>query len=447
MKHAKPINRRKRQKKILNILLVLLVIAIVVAAETIYRDYQARPGFLEKIWIEERGSDYITVAWEKPRNVYRFVVTYNGKVRHVPGVHSSVKLTDLEENTDYKISVRADSRSRQGFETLSESARTKNNQSIEGPKEQMKFANVPVDLKQTAETDISYTSDNKHMVVTDGKVKFTRPGKYLVTAKAEETNDYAEETETIKVTVLDTVNADVDEATPHVFYKLNRKNCELVRTVKGVKEGVTPQSFVHNNGEYVVLYSVSGNKTQRIIKFGKKKTVIKPKANLGHCNGLTIADGRYYMVKGGSPDGVSFNLTSDYKPFRLPNNAAGIAYDESNEMFYTAQHMVIASYDKDLNELNTFNRIHRNYRNYSQDCGAYKGIMMHCVSGSDFQGTNYIDFYDMLNWKYIGSIECQLNEVESLIVDDDGYIQLLCNTKKSEDNIWKTPINMKMLTE
>ena len=73
--------------------------------------------------------------------------------------------------------------------------------------------------------------------------------------------------------------------------------------------------------------------------------------------------------------------------------------------------------------------------------------MMHCVSGSDLQGTNYLDFYDMLHEKYLGSVECSLNEVESLIVDEEGYIQLLCNTKGPDDYIWKTPLNMKMLMD
>lgn len=448
MKHSKPVNRRHKQKKILKALLILLAITLVVAAETIYRDFQARPGFLEKIWIDERGSDYITVAWEKPRNVYRYVVTYNDKVRHVAGVHSKVKLTELEENTDYIISVRADSRSRQGFETLTESARTKNNQKIKGLKEQVKFANYPVDLKQTAETDISYSSDNKHMVVTEGLVKFTRPGKYLVTAKAEETNDYAEETETIKVTVLDTVNVDVDKATPHIFYTLNEKNCERVRSVKGVKEGIYPQSFTYNDGNYVVLYTVKGDKSQRIIKFGGKKTVIKPKAFLGHCNGMTIADDRYYMVRGDGSEGVSFDLSAkDFKTFKLPNDASGIAYDESKELFYTTQRNVMATYDKNFNEISSCNRIHRNYIHYSQDCGAYNGILMHCVFVTSYPITNFIDFYDMENQKYLGSIECQINEVESIIVDEDGYIQLLCNTRHTTDYIWKTPINIKMLTE
>ena len=72
---------------------------------------------------------------------------------------------------------------------------------------------------------------------------------------------------------------------------------------------------------------------------------------------------------------------------------------------------------------------------------------MHCVSGKNPQGTNYIDFYDLISNRYIGSAECELNEVESLIVDDEGYIELLSIGNNNKNYIWKTPINMQELSE
>ena len=70
MKHFKQKqSNRNRRKKQLKVLSVLLLIVLAVLAFTVYRDYKARPGFLEKIWIEERGADYITVAGERARNV------------------------------------------------------------------------------------------------------------------------------------------------------------------------------------------------------------------------------------------------------------------------------------------------------------------------------------------------------------------------------------------
>ena len=116
MKHAKKESpkkriRRKRVKQ-LKVLLVLLIIALAGAGITIYRDYQARPGFLEKVWIADRGADYITIAWEKPRNVYKYVITYNGKTIEVGGRNNEAKITELTEDTAYEFSVRADSRER-----------------------------------------------------------------------------------------------------------------------------------------------------------------------------------------------------------------------------------------------------------------------------------------------------------------------------------------------
>ena len=248
--------------------------------------------------------------------------------------------------------------------------------------------------------------------------------------------------------MLDTVNVDANGATPHIFYKLNKDNCELKMSIRGVKESKVPQSFEYIDGNYYVIYVVKGDKTQRIISFGDKKTVFKPKMNLGHSNGLTLADGKFYEVNGKNSDVVSFDPSNkDYRSFKLPYDASGIAYDEMNQMFYTSHREGMTTYDKSFNVVNHFGRISRSGTHYSQDSGAYKGIMMHCVSGKDLQGINYIDFYDMLHQKYIGSIECDLNELESLLVNEEGYLELLSNTRSDEDYIWKTPININMLID
>lgn len=449
MKHARKKDYKiEKQKKTLKVLLILLGLTLMATAATIYRDYQARPGFLKKIWISDRGADYITVAWEKPRNTYRYAITYNNKSIYVSGFRSEMRLTGLDEDTEYTISVRADSKKREGFEALTETARTKRTQSITGKDTQMKFVNTLVDLKMGAETDITYSSENKNMKVMGDKVMFTRPGKYNVTVRSKETNSYAADVKKITVEVLDSVNVDAEGADPHVFYKLNKKNCELIMNITGTKEARTPQSFVYSDGKYVVLYVGKNNKPQRIITFGDKRSVIKPKADLKHCNGLTISGDWFYEVNIKGPGCVSFDKSfEEFYSFDLPYDASGISFDPRTELFYVSQYKGMTTYDKEFNAINHFGRIKRSTKHYPQDCGSYAGIMMHCVSGPDFHGTNYIDFYDMLQAKYIGSIECELDEVESLIVDDEGYIELLCNTKKLEDCIWKTPINMKMLLD
>ena len=79
---------------------------------------------------------------------------------------------------------------------------------------------------------------------------------------------------------------------------------------------------------------------------------------------------------------------------------------------------------------------------YTQDCGGDSGIMFHCLSGSSKHGVNYIDIYNMYQGTYLGTLRCDLSEVESCIVDEDGYLEILANNSTKEDYIWKTPLNV-----
>jgi hypothetical protein len=71
--------------------------------------------------------------------------------------------------------------------------------------------------------------------------------------------------------------------------------------------------------------------------------------------------------------------------------------------------------------------------------------MLRCLSGSSKHGTNYIDIYDMKHGKYLGSFSCDLSEVESCIVDDEGFLEILANNTSGTDYIWKTDINIETL--
>ena len=450
MKHAKKneklLRKRKRRVKRVKILTFLLVLALVGAAITIYRDYNARPGFLENIWISDRSDDYITVAWERPRNVYKFIVTYNGETVEVSGRKKNVTITGLTPDTDYKITVRADSREREGFEELEEQARTKKSQTIEGEAEQIRFANRPVDLKQTAITDLTYAPGKGYTVTDDGKIVFTEEGNITVTANASETEEYGGASREIKVEVLGTVSTPAAGAKQHVFYRLDSSNCEVIRTIKGTKEAYKPQSFVKKDGKYVVAYILED--VQRIVTFGNKKSVAEPAEDLGHANGLTIANGRCYSVRGLDYKCVTFDdPKGEYGSFDLKYHASGIAYDEVNNMFYTTSRGLLVTYDGNFNYIKHSERVDRKTQFYAQDCAAYDGILMQAISGQGYMGVNYIDFYDMNNDTYLGSIECDLDEIESIIVDEEGYLELLCNKVGYEDHIWKTPFNIKKLCE
>ena len=71
--------------------------------------------------------------------------------------------------------------------------------------------------------------------------------------------------------------------------------------------------------------------------------------------------------------------------------------------------------------------------------------MFRCLSGSSKHGTNYIDLYDMKKGRYLGTFTCDLSEVESCIVDKDGFLEILANNSSNTDYIWKTNINVNSL--
>ena len=448
MKHAakeQKTTKKQKQIRLIIILSVLFLLALAGAAITIYRDYQARPGFLEKVWVSERGADYLIVSWDKVRNVERYVVTCNGKTVEASGRADSAKVDGLKEDSYYEVSVRADSREREGFEAVTAEAWTKKATHISGEDEQIKLPNRPTDLGLTAETRVIYKPGPGYSVTPEGKILFTGTGEVTVTAETEATEEYASSVKEIKVTVLDFVNVDPKNAEPHIIYSLDRDNCEYVMAVSGNDKAIYPQSFAYLDGEYIICF-IQDNR-QRIVTYGSEKNVYKPEMDLGHANGLTVAGGSCYSVRGyGSTICVVFDPpNSNYGSFELQYGASGIAYDPVTGMFFTSSNKRLVAYDSGFNVVKKIRTIKHKGTYYVQDCGAYGGILMHCVSGEDMQGTNYIDFYDMEAGKYLGTAKCELNEIESLIVDDEGYIELLSLGRGGSHCIWKTPINMKKL--
>ena len=436
----------KQQKRQLLLLVILLEIVVMVGVASAYMEYRARPAALEEIWIADRGGDYITVAWKRVKNVDKYVVTYNGETVSVSGRQKQVKIEGLTPDTDYQISVRADSKDREGFEILEEMASTKKLAQITGADSLMKFTNRPVDLKQTAATSVTYMPGDGYKVTDDGRIILTKAGVISVTAKSADTEEYASTTKIIKVDAVEMVDTAASGSTPHTIYKLDKNNCECLMTIRGDGEIRGPQSFAYENGRYLIAYITNDSSEQRVISFGGEgKKIYKPELDLGHTNGFTIANGRCYSVRGdGKKTCITFDSSnSNFGSFDLAYGASGIAFDEMNSMFYTSSRKKLIAYDSNFNVVNSVDRVTRNVKYGVQDCGAYGGILMHCVSGEDVQATNYIDFYDMESSKYLGTIECELNEVESLVIDDEGYIVLLCNILGLDDFIWKTPINMK----
>ena len=196
---------------------------------------------------------------------------------------------------------------------------------------------------------------------------------------------------------------------------------------------------------------------QRIITFDKDgdgKSVSVPGRSLGHPNGFCYANSNKtcYCVKGWSGRAVTYKPeTGEYGVINFPYGASGVGYDRIDDRIYTSSRTAMVSYsitDSGYEVQTRCGVVKHSGSNATQDCGGHAGIMMRCLSSEgNIHGTNYVDLYDMRHGTYLGTIVCNLSEVESAICDDDGYMLLLANNSGSEDYIWKTPINIEDIGE
>ena len=92
-----------------------------------------------------------------------------------------------------------------------------------------------------------------------------------------------------------------------------------------------------------------------------------------------------------------------------------------------------------------FPRCSPGFFNYPQDCGAGEGFIFHGISGRNKKTKNQLDIYRAADMAYLGSIKITIGEVESAVVGQGGYVELLINTKGNTDYIWKTPLNVNEL--
>ena len=441
-------------KKIIKIECCLLIVLTIIASIVVYNDYTSRPGILEvdALQIAKRTTESVLLEWKPVRNTDKYVVAYKTKDSEewseveIPGEETSIEIEDLDEGVEYDFSLRADSEEREGYRTETTSAATKKHQTIEGKTKQMKFANNEINLNLESKTNIKIESKDESVTVNEETqtIEVTEPGTIKLTAIAEEDEDYVEEEAEIEVEVLDAVSADTDDASIHTIYELDSSNCEVVQTVTGSGSAVVPQSFGYDDGSYIIAYGM--NNSQRIVTYSEDgKSTSTPKVKLGHPNGFAYSDktGKGYCVKGWGGRCVVYTPEDDsYDVIQLPYGASGIAYDRSKEWFYTTSRTVLAVYNTDFETVATLSPVTHKGTYYTQDCGGHAGILMRCLSDKSKHGVNLIDLYDMVNLKYLGTIECNLSEVESAIVDDEGYMELLRKKKNKTDYIWKTPINI-----
>ena len=441
-------------KKIIKIELHLLLILTLIAGLVIYNDYTSRPGLLkvDALQVSKRTADSVHLKWEPVRNTDKYIVTYKPKEAtewtevEISGEDTAVEIEDLDEGVEYDFALRADSSEREGLSTDTTTAATKKHQTIEGKTKQMKLANNKIDLNLESETNIKIETEDEAVKVDEDNqtIEVTEPGTVKLTAIAEEDDDFVEDEVEVEVEVLDSVSEETDDASIHTLYSLDETNCEMVKAVTGSGKAIVPQSFGYADNDYIIAYGM--HDSQKIVTYSEdEKTVSNPKVALGHPNGFAYCDKNQkgYCVKGWGGRCVVYTPEDDsYDIITLPYGASGIAYDREKEWFYTSARNILVAYDTNFEVISTVAPVSHKGTYFTQDCGGHAGILMRCLSDKSKHGINLIDLYDMVNLKYLGTVECDLSEVESAIVYDEGYMELLCNTKKNEDYIWKTPINI-----
>ena len=461
-------HRQKRRQ--VRVGLVLLAFMILVTAAVIYKDYHERPGILERSTLKttEAGTDTLTIEWKGTRNTDSYTVYYKAEgesplgwrkvtVENQKGSKDSVTLKNLEEGTLYGIIVRADNDERTGFSTKEKFFSTRRNQQIEGKTHFTKLTcSKDFDLGMKAETKLSYESDNEDVIKVDkkGKASIEGSGTAKITVTARETKEYLGASFETEVEVISTSPVNAGGAGAHIIYSLGEGDCEAVKYITGAGSVDIPQSFAYTGDQYIVAYGM--HDAQRIITFDKDgdgKSVSVPSVALGHPNGFCYdsVNKTCYCVKGWSGRAVTYKPeTGEYGVVTFPAGASGIGYDRKEDLIYTCSRTLMAAYRVGDDGITTEHRcgvVKHSGHTYTQDCGGHAGIMMRVLSGSNRHGTNYIDLYDMLHGQYLGTISCNLSEVESATVDDDGYMLLLSNYTSSTDIIWKTPINIEDIGE
>lgn len=468
--------RRQRRKELRIVSIAFLIVAII-AVVYIYHDYHERPGIIESSSLRavERTTDSITVEWDDVRNTDTYVLYYKQKGKefkdwtridkdaNVAADESerhdkaSATVANLEEGTEYVFVVRADNEEREGFETKGKAFKTKAKQKIKVKTHYTKLtSSKDLHLGAKAKTKLTYESSDESVVTvgkTSGTVKMKGEGIATIKITAAETADYVGASKKVKIRVIDSTPVRAGGASAFSIFHLDPSNCTAVKEVYGDGGIHVPQGIGYSGKNYYIAYGMSSS--QRIIRFSKEgddRSVSVPQISLGHPNGFCYADstGLCYCVRGWSGRCVTYSPdTGEYGVFTLPYGASGIGYDRDKNRFYTCSRTAMVSYSGDGNfEVRKVVGVvkHSGYT-YTQDCGGHAGIMMRCLSGSSKHGINYIDLYDMEGGLYLGTITCDLSEVESAFCDEDGYLMILANNSSRVDYIWKTSINIKDIAD
>ena len=234
-------------------------------------------------------------------------------------------------------------------------------------------------------------------------------------------------------------------------YTFNSKNCTKLFGVKGYSGISTPQGLAFSGSQYFVLYGTHAG--QRIVTYaanGKRLAATKFAFGIGHPNGITYdaATGLCYVFKGHQKKIYTWHPgTNAFGKSKTPDNASGGAYDASSGKIYASSkpRLYIYSGDGAFTRERVMSRCSHGIYHSSQDCGASGGFLFCGVSGANYRKVNFLDVYRVADGAYLGSIKISLGEVESAVVGNDGFVQLLINVRGKTDYVYKTPLNVKEL--
>lgn len=237
-----------------------------------------------------------------------------------------------------------------------------------------------------------------------------------------------------------------------VVYTFNTGNCKKLFAIKGYKKAKVPQGLAFTGNEYYILYGMAaGQSVVRYSAGGQRLGASKFAFSIGHPNGITYdpVTNLCYIFKGNTKKFYTWSpSTNQFGKAKGPYSSSGIAYDNASNMLYATSRSGVRVYSADgsFTHQKLFPRCSHGIFHYTQDCGAGEGFIFHGISGSNKKKTNYLDIYRASDSAYLGSIKVSLGEIESAVVGNDGYLQLLINTMgKDTDYIWRTPLNVREL--
>lgn len=471
---------RKRQRLRLFVMLGIFLFACVVAAVVVYTHYRDYPGTVERdtIVATDKGTDYISISWGGARNTAVYKVYVREHKRSVTedldlrvtvddswDEHDTkeehIKVDNLKEGTSYSFAILTDSGKKAGLTTQMRNFRTKSTQTVKTMDRITKLtASKPFKIKAEAETDLVYESSDEDVAkVNDatGDIEITGAGTAEITVTAKATQEFEEDKAKVELEVFESNPVKAGGAKAYAIHHLDTDNCEVVKTVTGANGHVVPQAFGYTGDKYIIAYGMSGQ--GRIVTYpvdgeGEEgKEVIAPSIAMNHPNGFTYADenGICYSVRGWSSRAITYDTeTGEFGTMNFRYGCSGIGYDRKEKKIYTSSRTLMASYDisDGYSVANTCGVVSHSESMATQDIGGYGGIMLRCLSpNGNKHGTNYIDLYDMRSGNYLGSFSCDLSEVESAIVNKDGFLEILANNASGSDYIWRTDVNIATLAE